>query len=66
MCAFSILQKWPKIAKINPDDLLTLTMVSSESLGKLNQTLFYFSKIHYFRRNRALNDFNGSNATYMI
>ena len=37
MRAFSILQKWPKMAKMTPDDLLTLIMVSSELLGKNEQ-----------------------------
>ena len=37
MRAFSILQKWPKIAKMTPDDLLTLIMVSSEPPGKTEQ-----------------------------
>jgi len=44
MCAFSILQKWLKIAKITPADLLTLTMVSSELLENTDQnTLLVFS-----------------------
>ena len=30
MCAFSILQKWPKIAKMTPYDLLTLEMALIE------------------------------------
>ena len=34
MRAFSVLQKWPKIAKITPNDLLTLKMVFTESLMK--------------------------------
>jgi hypothetical protein len=43
MRAFSILQKWPKIAKMTPDDLLSLTMVSSEPLGNTEQnTLLVF------------------------
>ena len=49
MCAFSILQKWPKIAKITPDDLLTLTMVSSEPLRKIEpNTLLFFLKFIIF------------------
>ena len=43
MCAFSILQKWPKIAKMTPGDFLTLIMVSSEPPGKTEQkTLLVF------------------------
>ena len=43
MRAFSILQKWPKIAKMTPDDLLSLTMVASEPLGNTEQnTLLVF------------------------
>ena len=30
MRAFSVLQKWPKIAKMTPNDLLTLKMVFTE------------------------------------
>ena len=30
MRAFSVLQKWPKIAKMTPNDLLTLEMVLTE------------------------------------
>ena len=43
MRAFSILQKWSRIAKMTPDDLLTLIMVLSEPLGKTEQkTLLVF------------------------
>ena len=43
MRAFSVLQKWPKIAKMTPDDLLSLTIVSSEPLGNTEQnTLLNF------------------------
>ena len=43
MRAFSILQKWSKIAKMTPDDLLSLTIVSSEPLGNTEQnTLLVF------------------------
>ena len=37
MRAFSILQKWPEIAKMTPDDLLTLTMVLIEPPRKNEQ-----------------------------
>ena len=43
MRAFSVLQKRPKIAKMTPDDLLSLTIVSSEPLGNTEQnTLLVF------------------------
>ena len=43
MRAFSVLQKWLKIAKMTPDDLLSLTIVSSEPLGNTEQnTLLVF------------------------
>ena len=46
MRAFSILQKWPKIAKMTPNDLLTPTMVSPEPLGKTEQnTLLVFENL---------------------
>ena len=48
MRAFSILQKWPKIAKMTPDDLLTLTMVSSEPLGKTEQNMLLVFKNSFF------------------
>ena len=41
MCAFSILQKCPKIAKMTPDDLLTLTMVLSEDKTEQNTLLLF-------------------------
>ena len=37
MRAFSILQKWPEMAKMTPDDLLTLQMVLIESPRKNEQ-----------------------------
>ena len=37
MRAFSILQKWPKIAEMTPDELLTLTMISFEPLRNTEQ-----------------------------
>ena len=41
--AFSVLQKWHKIAKMTPDDLLSLTIFSSEPLGNTEQnTLLVF------------------------
>ena len=32
--AFSVLQKWPKISKMTPNDILTLAMVLTEPLVK--------------------------------
>ena len=40
MCAFSILQKWSKIAKMTQDDLLTLELVSSERSRNTKQNTF--------------------------
>ena len=37
MRAFSVLQKWPKIAKMTSNDLLTLKMVLTEPLRKTEQ-----------------------------
>ena len=37
MRAFSIFQKWPKMAKITPDDLLTMKMVLIEPPRKTEQ-----------------------------
>ena len=47
MRAFSVLQKWPKIAKMTPNYLLTLKWSSLNRWGNLNITLFEFPKIHY-------------------
>ena len=64
--AFSILQKWPKIAKMTPDDLLTLIIWTDQE--KLNKTLFWFSKNCYFWRfwPKRKNEFHGSHATYKL
>ena len=43
MGAFSILQKWPKIAKMIPGDLSTLIMVSSEPPRKTEQNILLVS-----------------------
>ena len=40
MRAFSILQKWPEMAKMTPDDLLTLKMVLIEPSWKNEQNTF--------------------------
>jgi len=37
MRAFSILQKWSKMAKLTPDDLLALKMVFTEPLRQAEQ-----------------------------
>ena len=42
MRAFSILQKWPKMAKMIPDDLLTLKMVLIEPPRKNEQNTLLF------------------------
>jgi len=41
--AFSVLQKWPKIAKMTPNDLLTLKMVFTELLRKTEQNTLLVS-----------------------
>ena len=43
MRAFSVLQKWPKIAKMTPNDLLTLKMVFTEPLRKTEQNTLLVS-----------------------
>ena len=43
MRAFSVLQKWPKIAKMTPDDLFTLEMVFIEPLRKTEQNTLLVS-----------------------
>ena len=43
MRAFSVLQKWPKIAKMTPNDLLTLEMVLTEPLRKTEQNTLLVS-----------------------
>ena len=63
MCAFSILQKSPKIAKMTPDDLLALKMVSSEPQGNTEHS-FSFLKFVIFVGIERKNDFDGNNAIY--
>ena len=48
MRAFSVSQKWPNIAKMTLNDLLTLKMVFTEPLRKTEQNNFLFPTIHYF------------------
>ena len=43
MRAFSVLQKWPTIAKMTPNDLLTLEMVFTEPLRKTEQNTLLIS-----------------------
>ena len=43
MRAFSVLQKWPKIAKMTPNDLLTLKVVFTEPLKKTEQNTLLVS-----------------------
>ena len=67
MRAFSILQKWPKIAKMTPDDLLSLTMVSSEPLGNTEQnTLLVFLKFVIFVEIERKNDFDDNHARHRL
>ena len=65
MRAFSILQKWSKVARMTPDDHLTVKMVITEP-SKKNKTLFKLHKIHYFWRLRAKNEFDGNDASFFI
>ena len=43
MRTFSVLQKWPKIAKMTPNDLLTLEMIFTETLGRTEQSTLLVS-----------------------
>ena len=43
MRAFSILQKWPEMAKMTQDDLLTLKIVLIESPRKNKQNTYWAS-----------------------
>ena len=43
MRAFSVLKKWPKIAKMTPNDLLTLEMVLTEPSRKTKQNTILVS-----------------------
>ena len=62
MRAFSILQKWPKIAKMTPNDLLGLTRVSSEPLGNTEQNTLL--KFVIFVEIERKNDFDDNHASY--
>ena len=64
MRAISISQKWPKIAKMTPDDLLSLTMISSEPLGNTEKTFFEFSKFVINVEIERQNDFDDSHGMY--
>ena len=44
MRAFSVLQKWPKIAKMSPNDLLILKMFFTEPLSS-NPSLMYSTNV---------------------
>ena len=48
MRAFSVSQKWPKIVKMTPNDLLTLKMVSTEPLRKTEQNALLVSQNSFF------------------
>ena len=64
MRAFSILQRLPKITKMTPDDLLSLTMVLSELLGNTEQNTLSFFKFVIFVEIRRKNDFDDNLANY--
>jgi len=48
MRAFSVLQKWPKIAKMTPNDLLTLKIFFTEPPRKSEQNTLSFLKFIIF------------------
>lgn len=67
MRAFSILQKWSKIAKMTQDDLLTLAMISFESYKKYwIKHSFSFLKFIILVKIERKNDINGNNANYSL
>ena len=63
---FSNLQKWPKIAKMTRDGLLTLESVSSEPQRKTERNTFSFLKLIIFIEIERKNDFNGNHARLTI
>ena len=69
MRAFSVLQKWPKIARMTPNELLTLKMTPGlhwtveENLTKLS---FSFLKFIIFVDLEQKNEFHGNHATYSL
>ena len=64
MRAFSILKKWPKIAKMTPNDLLTLEMVFSEPLRKTEENTLGFLNFILFVDLERKNKFHGNHANY--
>ena len=65
MRTFSVLQKWPKIAKMTPNDLLTLKMEphwTAEENWKKHS--FSFLKFVIFGDLERKNEFHGNHATY--
>ena len=53
MRAFSILQKWPKMAKMTPNDLLALKIVSTEPQRNTEQNSFLMSENSVFSSNQS-------------
>ena len=67
MCAFSILQKCPEIAKMTPNDLLTLKMILTESPRKTEQnTLLVLKKFINFDVLERKNEFHGNHANHKL
>ena len=67
MRAFSVLQKWPKIAKMTPNDLLTLEMVLTEPSRNTEQnTLLVSLNSLFFVDLERKNEFHGSIASYTV
>ena len=62
MRVFSILQKWPKMAKMTSDDLLTLKLALTElNLTKHSLSFLKFTVSVELERK---NDFSGNIASY--
>ena len=66
MRAFSVFQKWPKIAKMTPNDLLTLEMVLTEPPKNTKQILFSFLKFIILVDLERKNEFHCNIATYRL
>ena len=66
MRAFSILQKWPKMAKMTSDDLLTLKMVLTQPPINAKQNTFSCLKYIISVELEQKNDLNGNIANYSV
>ena len=66
MRAFSILQKWLEMAKMIPEDLLTLKMVLIEPPRKNEQNTFSFIKFVILGDLERKNEFHGNHANYSL